>query len=242
MSDIILDAEKRSVQGKGASRRLRRLEGKIPAIVYGGTKKPALLNLWQNKVAKALEDEAIYSSIIAINVDGKKEQVLLKDLQRHPFRDDIIHMDFQRVSDKDEIVRMVPLHFVNDEASLGHQKGGVVNHAMTQVEIKCKAKDLPEFIEVDLINLDLDEVFHLSQLKLAKNVSLTADLSDSTHDLPVAGIHVSKSALAEEAQEAEELAEDVIAAEETTDTEDTDSAPASDDAADASSEEDNSKE
>lgn len=241
MSDITLDAEIRSVQGKGASRRLRRLEGKIPAIVYGGTKKPALLNLLQNKVAKALENEAIYSSIIAIKVDGKKEQVLLKDIQRHPYRDDIIHMDFQRISDKDEIVRMVPLHFINGEASPGHQKGGVVNHAMTQVEIKCKAKDLPEFIEVDLINLDLDEVFHLSQLKLAKNVSLTADLSDSTHDLPLAGIHVSKSALAEEAQEAEEAEELAEAAsEESTDTVE-DSFPAAD-AVDTNSDEDTSEE
>lgn len=207
MSELVLEAEKRTVHGKGASRRLRRLEGKIPAIVYGGTKKPALLNLMQNKVIKALENEAIYSSIIELSVEGKKEQVLLKDLQRHPYRSDIIHMDFQRVSAKDEIVRMVPLHFTNGEDSPGHKKGGVVNRSMTQIEIKCKVKDLPEFIEVDLGNLDLDEVLHLSHLKLPKDVSLTVDLSDAVHDLPVAGIHISKSALAEEAQEAEEAEE-----------------------------------
>lgn len=233
MSEIILEAEKRSVQGKGASRRLRRLEGKIPAIVYGGTKKPALLNLMQNKVNKALEDEAIYSSIIKLDVDGSKEQVLLKDLQRHPCREDIMHMDFQRISDKDEVVRMVPLHFINGESSPGHQKGGVVNHPMNQVEVKCQAKYLPEFIEIDLINLDLDESIHLSQLKLPKNVELTADLTDSSHDLPVVGIHVSKSALAEEAQEAEEAEEQFV--EEVSPTKD-ESAPEADSAADDSEE------
>lgn len=208
MSDITLDAELRTVQGKGASRRLRRLEGKVPAIVYGGEKDPMLLNLSHNKVIKALENEAIYSSIISVKVSNKKEQVVLKALQRHPYKPEIIHMDFQRVSSNDVLVRMVPLHFINDEKSPGHQAGGVVNHFMNQLEITCKAKDLPEFIEVDLKNLAMDEVLHLSHLVLPKNVSLTIDISDKDHDLPVVAVHMSKSALAEEALEEEENLEE----------------------------------
>ncbi len=205
MSEITLEAEQRTMQGKGASRRLRRLEGKVPAIIYGGSKEPVLLNLLHNKVIKALENEAIYSSMITIKVDTKKEQVVLKDIQRHPYKPEIVHMDFQRVSADDVLVRMVPLHFINDEKSPGHQAGGVVNHFMNQLEITCKAKDLPEFIEIDLINLCMDDVLHLSNIKLPKNISLTVDISDKDHDLPVVGVHISKSALAEEAQEEAEL-------------------------------------
>lgn len=211
MSEITLDAEARTVQGKGASRRLRRLEGKVPAIVYGGTREPVLLNLLHNKVVKALENEAIYSSMISIKVGSSKEQVVLKAIQRHPYKPEIVHMDFQRVSADDLLVRMVPLHFTNGEKCPGHQAGGVVNHFMNQLEISCKAKDLPEFIEIDLANLEMDEVLHLSNLVLPKNVKLTVDVADKDHDLPVVGIHISKSALAEEAQEEAEMqsAEDI---------------------------------
>ncbi len=233
MSEITLEAEKREVQGKGASRRLRRLEGKVPAIVYGGSKEPALLNLTHNKVIKALENEAIYSSMISLKVAGKKEQVLLKDIQRHPFKEEIIHLDFQRVSNQDVLTRMVPLHFINGEKSQGHKEGGVVNHFMNQLEVTCKAKDLPEFIEIDLLNLGLDEVLHLSQINLPKNVSLVVDVSDTDHDLPVVGIHVSKSALAEEAQEAKEEAElQEVAEEDNVATEVEESEESSDSAAD----------
>jgi large subunit ribosomal protein L25 len=204
MSEITLEAESRTMQGKGASRRLRRLEGKIPAIIYGGTKDPVLLNLLHNKVIKALEDEAIYSSIITVKVGSNKEQVLLKDIQRHPYKSEVIHMDFQRVTANDVLVRMVPLHFTNGEKCPGHVAGGVINHFMNQLEVTCKAKDLPEFIEIDLSKMEMDDVLHLSNLVLPKNVSLTVDVADKDHDLPVVGIHISKSALAEEAQEAEE--------------------------------------
>ncbi|OGV34311.1 MAG: 50S ribosomal protein L25/general stress protein Ctc [Legionellales bacterium RIFCSPHIGHO2_12_FULL_35_11] len=211
MSTLVLEAEVRDVMGKGASRRLRRLESKVPGIVYGSSKKPQLLNLAANKVTKILENEAIYSSVFSLSINGKYEQVILKDLQRHPYKPEILHIDFQRVSGQDVLVRMVPIHFINDEKSIGHKEGGVVNHSMTQIEITCKAKDLPEFIEVDLIDLKLDEVFHLSHVKLPKNVSLTVDVSDHDHDLPVAGIHISKAALSEEALEAEEKAEALAA-------------------------------
>ncbi|MDP3704320.1 MAG: 50S ribosomal protein L25/general stress protein Ctc [Legionellaceae bacterium] len=212
---IMLEAETRAVQGKGASRRLRRLENKIPAIIYGSEKKPQLIHLSQHKVIKVLESEAIYSSVFNLHVDGKKEQVILKDLQRHPYKPVILHMDFQRVSAKDVLVRMIPLHFINGEESAGHKAGGVVNHTMTQVEIRCEARYLPEFIEVDLIDLQLDDVLHLSHIKLPAHVEFAVDPSDVDHDLPVVGIHVSKAALSEEAEEAAEAAAaEAVAAEE----------------------------
>lgn len=217
MSTITLEAQSREVQGKGASRRLRRLEQLVPAIVYGSEKEPQLLSLSQHKVNKALENEAIYSSVFQLHVDGKPQQVILKDLQRHPYKPVILHMDFQRVSAKDVLVKMVPLHFINDDKAPGFKAGGVVNHSMTQVEVRCQAQHLPEFIEVDLISLELDDVLHLSDLKLPAHVQLTADLEDSSHNHPVAGIHVSKAALAEEALEAEEAAAEVEATEQSAD-------------------------
>ncbi len=204
MSTITLEAQTRDVQGKGASRRLRR-ENKVPGILYGGDKETHLLTLSENKVNKVLEQEAIYTGVFHLLIDGKEEQVILKDLQRHPYKPVVLHMDFQRVSDKDVLTRMIPLHFINDEASPGHKAGGVVNHILTQVEVRCQAQYVPEFIEVDLINLDLDDVLHLSQIKLPKHVEFAIDpTTDHDHDLPVVGIHVSKAALSEEALEAAE--------------------------------------
>ncbi len=202
-STITLEAQTREIQGKGASRRLRRLEQLVPAIVYGSDKKPQLLSLAQSKVNKALENEAIYSSVFHLKVDGKDQQVILKDLQRHPYKPVILHMDFQRVSAKDVLVKMVPLHFINDEASPGHRDGGVVNHIMSQVEVRCQAQHLPEFIEVDLAHLELDQVIHLSDLKLPTKVELAIAPTDD-HDHPVVGVHISRAALVEEALEAEE--------------------------------------
>lgn len=198
MSIITLEAEARSDVGRGASRRLRRLENKIPAIIYGGTKKPENIHLTQNKIHKALENEAIFSSVINVNVDGKKEQVILKDLQRHPYKPIILHMDFQRVSDKDVLIRHVPLHFINEEDAPGINEGGIVAHTMTQVELRCQAKYLPEYIEVDMSNLALNDVIHLADLNLPKHTELTVDVTDSNHNLPVVSIHLPKIVVEEE--------------------------------------------
>ncbi|MGV3740266.1 MAG: 50S ribosomal protein L25/general stress protein Ctc [Gammaproteobacteria bacterium] len=208
MSVVTLEAQTRAVQGKGASRRLRRLEKMVPAIVYGSEKEPQLLSLPQNKVNKALENEAIYSSVFQLHVDGKAQQVILKDMQRHPYKPIILHMDFQRVSDKDVLVKMIPLHFINGEESPGHLAGGVINHAMSQVEVRCEARHLPEFIEVDLSHLELDHVIHLSDLKLPANVQLATAPTDG-HDLPVAGVSINRAAEALEAEEAAEAAGEV---------------------------------
>ncbi|MBP6918987.1 MAG: 50S ribosomal protein L25/general stress protein Ctc [Legionellaceae bacterium] len=203
MSTVMLEAQARDVQGKGASRRLRRLEQMVPAIVYGSDKEPQLLSLSQHKVNKALENEAIYSTVFQLHVDGKAQQVILKDLQRHPYKPVILHMDFQRVSAKDVLVKMIPLHFINGDTCPGHKDGGVISHVMSQVEVRCQAQYLPEFIEVDLSNLELDGVVHLSDLKLPKNVEL-ATAAIGEHDQPIANAHLSH---ASEALEAELAAE-----------------------------------
>jgi large subunit ribosomal protein L25 len=206
MSVVKLKAQTRTDLGKGASRRLRRLENKVPAILYGGEKKPLILNLLHNEVIKALEHESIYSSIFDLNVDGKVEHVILKDLQRHPYKPVILHMDFQRVSAKDVLVKMIPLHFINEQKAPGFIAGGVVNHTMTQVEVRCQAKYLPEFIEVDLIKMDLDDVLHLSDLQLPKNVELAIDPTIGGHDHPVVSIHVSRASASDLAAEEAEAA------------------------------------
>ena len=198
MSIIMLEAEVRADKGKGASRRLRRLENKVPGIVYGGDKKPQPIHLLHNKVMKALETESIYSSVFDVSVDGKIEHVILKDLQRHPYKPVILHMDFQRVTAKDVLVKMIPLHFTHEEEAPGVKDGGMVNHTMAQVEVRCQAQYLPEFIEVNLSAMGIDDVLHLSDLKLPKGVHLALDPTIGGHDHPVVSIHVNRVSLVEE--------------------------------------------
>ncbi len=201
MSTIVLEAETRTDMGKGASRRLRRLENKVPAVIYGSEKAPKAIHLQHNKVVKALETESIYSSVFDVLVDGKVEHVILKDLQRHPYKPVILHMDLQRVSAKDVLVKMIPLHFINEQKSPGVKEGGLVNHTMSQVEVRCQAKYLPEFIEVDLCVMNLDDVLHLSNLKLPKNVDLATDPALGGHDHPVVSIHMPRVIVEEEVAE-----------------------------------------
>ncbi len=208
MSTILLEAETRTDMGKGASRRLRRLENKVPAVIYGGEKAPQSILFLHNKVIKALETESIYSSVFNISVNGKVEHVILKDLQRHPYKPLIMHMDLQRVSMKDVLVKMVPLHFINEKDAPGVKDGGVVSHTMSQVEVRCQAKFLPEFIAVDMAKMNMNDVLHLSDLDLPKNVHLALDPTTGDHDHPVVSIHVSKVDLSEEATE--EAAEEII--------------------------------
>ncbi|WP_454786008.1 50S ribosomal protein L25/general stress protein Ctc [Legionella sp. WA2024007413] len=205
MSNILLEAQARTDMGKGASRRLRRLENKVPAVIYGGDKKPMSIHFQHNKVVKALETESIYSSVFDITVDGKVEHVILKALQRHPYKPVVMHMDLQRVSKTDILVKLVPIHFINEEKAPGIKAGGIINHTMTQVEIRCQAKDLPEFISVDMSEVKMDDIIHLSHLKLPKGVQLTVDVTDGSHDAPVVSIHMPRGNVTEE--EANEAAE-----------------------------------
>jgi large subunit ribosomal protein L25 len=191
MSDIYeLTAEIRTQIGKGCSRRLRRLENKVPAVVYGGEKNPESITLDHNIFVNALENEGFYSHILTISIAGKKEKVVLKDLHRHPSRPKILHADFLRVNPKTKLTMNVPLHFLNADVSPGvKNEAGVVGHLMSEVEVKCLPADLPEFIEVDLSKLKVGDAIHLSELKLPKGVEIVALAHDKENDHPVVNIH-----------------------------------------------------
>ncbi len=212
MVDFSLNANTRDDLGKGASRRLRRNDGLVPAIVYGGNKEPQSISIAARELNKALENEAFYSHVIKLSVDGKKEDVLLKALQRHPAKPRIMHADFLRVVAGHEVTVHVPLHFINEDNCVGVKKsGGVISHTMTDVEVTCLPKDLPEFIEVDMAGVDLGDIVHLSDLKLPKGVAVPALAQGADHDLPVANVHAARVAVESEdapaADEGEESAE-----------------------------------
>jgi large subunit ribosomal protein L25 len=197
-----LNAQARTVQGSGASRRLRRAS-KVPGIVYGGSEAPLAIELDHNELLLSLKKEAFHSSVLNLNVDGKKQQVLLRDTQVHAYKPLVLHVDFQRVDATHELHIKVPVHFVNEEVAPGVKlSGGLVNHVMTEVDVTCLAKDLPEFIEVDLSALNVGENIHVSQLKLPKGVKAVLHGGE---DPIVVGI-VGKGG-AEEAAEGEAAAE-----------------------------------
>jgi large subunit ribosomal protein L25 len=190
-----LTAEVRSDLGKGASRRLRSTD-KVPAIMYGAGKPPIALTLNHNHVTKALENEAFYSHILTIEVSGEKQQAVLKDLQRHPFKPKITHMDFLRINPKEKLTMQIPLHFKGGENAPGVKLGGIIMHLANSVEIRCLPADLPEYIDVDISQLGLDEPIHLSQLKLPKGTELTAFLHGHAeeHDEGVVKIQLPRAA------------------------------------------------
>jgi large subunit ribosomal protein L25 len=180
-----LSASGRKDEGKGASRRLRHA-GMIPAIVYGGEDKPQNIQLEHEKTWVASQHEWFYASILTLDVDGKPQQVLLRDMQRHPFKQLIMHLDFQRVSANTAIRVNVPLHFVNQDTSpAGKSSDVVLTHELNEVEISCLPKDLPAFIEVDLGEMKLGDTVHLSDVTLPKGVELAHKIDDE-HDPAVA--------------------------------------------------------
>jgi len=206
-----VQAELRSDEGKGASRRLRHA-GKVPAIVYGADEAPVSIALDHNQFLRHLAEEAFYAHILTLNVDGKKSQVVLKDLQRHPASDvKIMHADFLRVDAKHAMTMVVPLHFTGEDVAPGVKSGGIVSHLMSDVEVSCLPQDLPEYIEVDISKLELDGSIHLSELALPKGVTLTAlshsqeehleEGERSAYDQAVVNIHTPRGAV--EADEAE---------------------------------------
>ena len=187
MSDAIfnLDASIRTDLGKGASRRLRR-EEKLPGIIYGGEEAPVSITLDHNKVNNAADFEAFYSHVLTLNVDGKATEVLVKDMQRHPYKPKIMHIDFQRVVAGQDVHTNVPLHFVNEEKSAAVKAGGIAEHHVTEIEVTCLPKDLPEFIEVDMAAVEMGQTLHLSDLTLPAGVaSVELAKDDETHDLAV---------------------------------------------------------
>ena len=209
MANYELFAEAREVQGKGASRRLRREAGLTPAIVYGGEKAPQNVTLALKDLNKAFEDEGFFSHIVTLNVKGgEAEQVLIKDVQRHAFKPVVLHVDFQRVSDTTVIKQHIPLHFINEEACKGVKlQGGKITHVASDVVVICEAGKLPEFIEVDLADAEVGTQIHLSDLKLAEGVQILELTYGADHDATVVTVDVPKGAAAdEEAAEGEEAA------------------------------------
>ena len=193
-TDFTLHAKGREDTGKGASRRLRRLAGEIPAIVYGGKKDPARIALIHKDVMKALENEAFYSHIIALDIDGKPEDVIVKDVQRHPAKAIVLHMDFLRVSKNTKLQTRVPLHFINEDICVGVKLGGgLIAHSMTELEIMCLPADLPEYLEVDMAEVELGQTLHISDIKLPKGVESVALSHGGDHDLPIAAVNKSKA-------------------------------------------------
>lgn len=207
---IELIAKTRTDHGKAAVRRMRRLAGSLPAVVYGAGKSPEMLELSHKDMMKSLENEAIYASILDLNVDGKVEKVVLKDLQRHPFKPQLMHVDFLRVNTKEKISMSVPLHFINEESCVGVKAGGMVSHLINDVQVSCLPKDLPEFIAVDVENLDAEHAIHLSEIKLPKGVVLTHAV-DEEHDQAVVSVQKPRAQAEEEPTAAPEQAAEVPA-------------------------------
>ncbi len=193
--NFTINATSRGDMGKGASRRLRRAD-KVPGIVYGASSKPTSISVDHNALLQLLVHESCYTKILDLDLDGHKEQVVLRDLQRHPFKPKILHLDLQRISATERIAMNIPLHFVGGDVSPGVKvSGGVVSHLMSDVEIRCLPKFLPEFIEVDLSKLELNQTVHLSDLKLPIEVEIVALAHGE--DKPMATVYIPR-AIAEE--------------------------------------------
>ncbi len=185
-----LTAELRADTGKGASRRLRHAN-RVPAIIYGTDKAPSMLTLRHDDLVHACEDEAFFSHILTIDLDGTAEKVIIKDMQRHPAKMQIMHADFQRIDENQALHVNVPLHFLNEESCVGVKAGGIVSHLITELEISCLPADLPEYIEIDMAAIDVGESIHLTDIILPEGVSNVALMQvDHDHDQPVASIHI----------------------------------------------------
>jgi len=196
-----LICEVRTAEGKGASRRLRR-EGKVPAILYGGSEAALPLTMSHNELMKHLAHEAFYSHILTVKHDGKTEKAVLRAVQRHPAKPVVLHIDLLRVSESEKLRMNVPLHFLNGETCNGvKQQGGIVSHLMTEVEVSCLAKDLPEFIAVDLAELSVGDAIHLSQLNIPAGVEVVELMHGPEHDQAVVSIHLPRGAIETAADE-----------------------------------------
>ena len=196
-----VEAELRTDLGKGASRRLRH-EEKFPAVVYGAGKDPVSLTLDHKKFMHSLENEAFYSHILTLNIGGKGEQVILKDLQRHPAKVAVMHADFLRVSATEKLHLHVPLHFINEDVCPGVKEGGLVTHNINEIEVACFPQDLPEYLEVDVSTLELDGSLHMSDITLPKGVELLELAHGEGHDQPIAACHMTRGSKGDEAEDA----------------------------------------
>ena len=206
MEQFEIVAALRDDKGKGASRRLRRT-GYVPGILYGSDKDPVSIQLEHNDVLKHTELEAFYSHILTLKLPNGSERVVLKDMQRHPYKAQVMHMDFLRVRENEVLTMRVPLHFINEETCVGvKDHGGVVSHLMTELEILCLPRDLPEYIEVDVIGLDVGDSLHLSDLKIPEGVEIAMLASGGDSAQPVVSVQVPR--VAAEPEEGDEADDD----------------------------------
>jgi large subunit ribosomal protein L25 len=211
--EFIINAQKRDKKGTSSSRNIRR-EGMVPAIIYGADTAEETISLNKFEIAKNLDNDAFYSQVLDISLDGKKQQVILRDIQRHPAKREILHMDFQRIKADQKINVTIPIKFVNEDKAPGVKiDGGIVSHLMTELEVVCLPADIPENITVDLIDLPIDKSIHLTELNLPDGVELTLlqHGDDESSDMAVVVIHKAKAVVEEEstgAPEATEVASD----------------------------------
>lgn len=192
-----LAASIRNDLGKGATRRLRK-ENQVPAVIYGAGSEPVSITLGHNELWHSTENEAFFSHILTISVDGKKEKVIIKALQRHPAKPVLMHADFLRVSMKEKLKVNVPLHFTGEDIAPGAKEGGVVTHELVDVEIECLPKDLPEYIEVDISMLEIGDSLHLTDVKLPKGLAIVALAQGDDHDSLVVAIQANRATLVDE--------------------------------------------
>ena len=218
-TNFTINAKSREDTGKGASRRLRRLTGEVPAIIYGGKKDAEKISILHKDITKALENDAVYSSIISLSIDGTAEDTIIKDIQRHPAKQTILHMDFLRVSKTTKLQTRVPLNFINEDICVGVKLGGgLIAHTMTDIEVSCLPKDLPEAIDVDMAEVDVGQIVHLSDLTLPDGVESVSLSQGADYDLTVATVNKQKAVEIDEPSESES-AEDTSA--ESSETEET---------------------
>ena len=207
--EFIVNAEKRERKGTSSSRNIRR-EGMVPAIIYGADAAEEAISVNKYEIAKNLQNDAFYSQVLDISIDGKKQQVVLRDIQRHPAKREILHLDFQRIKADQKINVTVPINFINEDKAPGVKiDGGIISHLITELEISCLPANIPENITVDLIDLPIDQSIHLTELNLPEGVELTllqhGDVESS--DMAVVVIHKAKAVVEDESTEAPEASE-----------------------------------
>ncbi len=203
MAEFELHADVRSGQGKGAVRRLRR-EGRVPAIMYGAGKEPMPIELTENLIRRQLSNEAFFSHVLTVKVNGREERAVIKSLQRHPATERILHLDLLRVSETQRITMLVPIRFENEEDSPGRRAGGSISHHTTEVEITCLPRDLPEYLSVDTLHMNIGDSIHLSQIPLPEGVEIPALAHGPEHDQPAISIQMSRVTEVDEVPEGEE--------------------------------------
>jgi len=197
-----LAASIREDLGKSATRRLRKQE-MVPAVIYGAGAEPVSITLSHNQLLHSTDNEAFFSHILSLDVEGKVENVIIKALQRHPSRPILMHADFMRVSMKEKLKVKVPIHWVGEDASPGVKEGGVVTHDMVDIEIECLPKDLPEYIEVDISEMDVGSTQHLSDVKLPKGLAIVALAQGDDHDLQIVAIQANRAVVESDATDGE---------------------------------------